>query len=76
MAGKTFSLINNSEDIKENFYLKKMSVQSEETFFNPGWFNPEEYTFYTIEGNEEYRLADTFFIKDDVMATFRISLDS
>ena len=53
-----------------------MSVQSEETFFNPGWFNPEEYTFYTIEGNEEYRLADTFFIKDDVMATFRISLDS
>ena len=32
-----------------SYLLQEQAVESEETFFNPGWFSPEEFQFFTVK---------------------------
>ena len=60
--------------INESFLLTKENIVSEEEFFNPGWFNPNEFTVYSVNNHP------SIFVDIDVnvnsIAKLYISLDT
>ena len=52
-----------------------MSVSSEESFVNPGWFKSKEYRFFSIERDNDYQFSNGSFQEEDVLASFIFKLD-